>query len=265
MATTSPGQPRVQSLERTFAILETLAGAEELGLVEIATRTGLQPSTVHRLLATLVAHGYAAQSVASGRYMLGYKVAELAAALNRRTERLRMLAHSHLTSIQKVTGESASLTVLEPPNVVYVDQVQGSRSVRMFARIGAAVPAHTTAAGKAMMAFMEAEAVAETVGKKPLRQLTQHTISTLTALHEELETVRRSGYAVDREEHELGVGCVAAPIFNYDASVVAAISVSAPAPRIDATPPAELGELLIDRATTISHALGWSGVRRSPQ
>lgn len=251
-------QPHVQSVERSLGLLETLARVDDLGLIEIAAQAGLQPSTAHRLLATLVAHGYVVQRATNKRYLLGYKLAELADALNRRSERLRLLTNPHLWSIRQATGESASLTMLEPPNVVYVDQVAGTQSVRMFARIGASVPAHTTAAGKAMLASMAADAVAAVVGEEPFAQLTSHTIESYAALDEELKRIRQLGYAVDNEEHELGVGCVAAPIFDHDAHVVAAISVSAPTPRIEASVPSDLGELLMDRAMSISSELGYS-------
>jgi DNA-binding IclR family transcriptional regulator len=254
----SLSQPHVQSVERSLELLETLARVEDLGLVEIAAQAGLQPSTAHRLLATLVAHGYVVQSATNKRYLLGYKLAELADALNRRSERLRSLANPHLRSIRQATGESVSLTMLEPPNVVYVDQIAGTQSVRMFARIGASVQAHATAAGKAMLAFMAPDAVAAVVGEEPFAQLTSHTISSLAALDSELKGIRQLGYAVDNEEHELGVGCVAAPIFDHAALVVAAISVSAPMPRIEVRIPSVLGELLMERATSISSELGWS-------
>jgi len=250
-------QPLVQSVGRSLDLLEALAEPGELGLVELSTRVGLQPSTVHRLLSTLVDRGYAVQSAATGRYLLGYKLIELAGYLNKRTEHLRTLTRPHLTSIQKVTGESANLIVLESPNIVYVDQVEGSRSLRMFARIGAAVPAHATAAGKAILAFMPQAPLGDVFGAEPLPRSTAHTITSLDVLGDELARVLRRGYAIDNEEHETGVGCVAAPIFDYAATPVAAISISAPIQRIHAADPAELGELLMNRAGEISRELGF--------
>ena len=252
-------QPLVQSVGRSFDILEALAGAGEVGLVELAGRAGLQPSTAHRLLSTLADRGYVLQNAHTGRYLLGYKLLELASSVHQRTAHLRALARPHLVSIQKITGETASLTLLEPPSVVYVDQIEGSRSVRMFAHIGAAVLPHTAAAGKAMLAFTPASEVAEICGPEPLEQLTPHTITALSALEDELARVRRRGYAIDNEEHETGVSCVAAPIFDHGGVVRAAISVSAPTPRVHAADTAELGELLTNRAAEISGALGFHG------
>lgn len=247
----------VQSVARSLDVLEALACPGELGLVELASRTGLQPSTAHRLLSTLVERGYALQSRETGRYLLGYKLLELASFVNGRTSHLRALARPHLAIIQKITGETTNLTVLEPPNVVYVDQVEGSRSVRLFTPLGRAVPAHTSASGKAMLAFQPRELVAKIYAEAPLVQLTPRTITTLELLQDELARIRRRGYAIDNEEHEEGVSCVAVPIFDHRRVVQAALSVSGPAPRIHSADTAELGELLMGRAREISSALGF--------
>jgi DNA-binding IclR family transcriptional regulator len=258
MAPRSTRQPPVQSVARTLDILEVLAVLEELPLGEIARRTALQPSTVHRLISTLVERGYVVQNPASGHYLLGFKLTEVANVIARRTEQLRSLALPHLQAIQKGTGETANLTVIERSNIVYLDQVEGSRSVRMHAPIGATVPAHAAASGKAMIAFMPPKLISEILGPEPFDQVTLHTITGLEALGEELARIRRRGYAIDNEEHEPGVGCVAAPIFNHDAGVLAALSVSAPSARIHAADAAELGELIKSRADAVSGALGFT-------
>jgi DNA-binding IclR family transcriptional regulator len=251
--------PRVQSVERSLEILEALAADQQLALGAIAERTGLRPSTAHRLLATLVARGYAVQVRPSGQYMLGYRLAELAGVVDQRSERLRAVARPHLAEIQQATGESANLSVLVAPNAVYLDQVDGTRAVRMSARIGGAVPAHASAAGKAMLAFSTAGSLRELVGGEPLPRLTAATITTLAKLEEQLATVRARGYAIDDEEHEPGVGCVAAPVLNA-ATAVAALSVSAPVQRIRTGDPAALGALLAAQAAAVSRGL--AGVPR---
>ncbi len=126
----------------------------------------------------------------------------------------------------------------------------------MLARIGAAVPAHASAAGKAMLAHTPAARLGELLGAEPLRALTARTITGLAALERELEGVRARGYALDDEEHEAGVGCVAAPVVDHRERALAAISVSAPIQRIHAGDPVRLGMLLADRASAISQALG---------
>src|SRR3954471_9350166 len=153
-------QQRVQSLDRALDLLEALAAADELGVSDIAARTGLVPSTAHRLLGTLVARGYAAQSPASGRYLLGYKLLELTSGLQDRLGRLRAAARPHLEAIQRETGETTNLVVLEGRNIVYVDPVAGTQSVRLFTEVGRAIPAHTSGSGKALLAWRAPEDVA---------------------------------------------------------------------------------------------------------
>src|SRR4051794_35196145 len=141
-------QPRVQSLERALDLLEALAGADDLGVSEIAAQTGLVPSTAHRLLGTLVARGYASQNAASGRYTLGYKLLELTSGLQDRIGRLRAAARPHLEAIQAQTGETTNLVVLEGRDVVYIESVSGTHSVRLHTELGRSIPAHTSAPAK---------------------------------------------------------------------------------------------------------------------
>jgi DNA-binding IclR family transcriptional regulator len=247
----------VQSLERAFDLLEALSAGGELGVTELANRTGLVPSTAHRLLHTLAKRGYVSQSTESGRYLLGYKVVEVASGLEHRLERLRVVARPHLERIQRATGETVNLVVLDADRVVYVDQVEGSRSVRMFTTVGTSVPAHTTGSGKAIMAAGPPETVAALYrGREPLERLTARTLVTLEALEDDFLRIRRRGYALDNEEHEEGVGCVATPVFDHSGRPCAAISVSGPSSRILHANTAELGALLVEHAGEVSATLG---------
>lgn len=248
----------MQSVERAFDLVEALAGGDELGVTELAERTGLVPSTAHRLLATLTKRGYVTQSSASGRYVLGRKVAELASGFEHSLTRLRSAARPQLERVRQATGESANLTVLEGDRVIYVDQVEGTRNVRMFTAVGAAAPAHTTASGKAMLAYGPPEALAALhPDGAQLERLTPRTLTTLEALREDLERIARRGYAIDNEEHEEGVSCVAVPIFDHAGRPCAAISISAPTARIVHANTGELGELLRRHGELISLALGY--------
>jgi IclR family acetate operon transcriptional repressor len=250
-------QPRVQSLDRALDLLEALASAGELGVSELAARTGLVPSTAHRLLATLVERGYAAQSAAGGRYLIGYKLLELAAGLQDRVERLRLAAREHLEAIQVHTGETTNLVVLEGRDVVYVDKVDGTRSVRLFLEVGRAIPAHTSGAGKAILAWRSHEDVAALLGVEPLPRSTPRTITTLDALEEDLTRIRRRGFATDNEEHEEGVACVGTPVFDHRGVSVAALSISGPTPRILNADTADLGALLREHSEAVSLKLGF--------
>lgn len=247
----------VQSLDRAFDLLEALAAAGELGVSDLAARTGLVPSTTHRLLATLAKRGYVTQSSQSGRYLLGYKLVELASGLERRLARLRAVARPHLEGVQRATGETVNLVVLDGEHVVYVDQVEGSRSVRMFTTVGTGALAHTTGAGKAILACGPPERAAALYGaREPLERLTPRTLTTLEALEDDFTRIRRRGYAIDNEEHEEGVGCVATVVYDHTSAPCAAISVSGPSARILHADTGELGALLVQHAGEVSAALG---------
>ncbi len=246
----------VQSVERALDLLEVLSSGEALGVSELASRTGLVPSTAHRLLSTLSRRGYVTQRADSNRYAIGLRVLELASGLEDELAHLRRVARPQLEGVQRATGETANLVVLDGERAVYVDQVQGSRSVRMFTTVGATVLAHTTAAGKAILAFAPPEHIEHLYGKRDdLEQLTPRTLTTVDAFLEDLERTKRRGYAIDNEEHEEGVSCIAAPVLGPGGISQAAISISAPTPRIINAETDELGRLLREHADGASAAL----------
>ncbi len=253
----------VQSVVRSFDLLEAVAAGDEVGLVELSQRTGLQPSTTHRLLATLIACGYVVQNPQTSRYRLSHKVMELAGGPEHRIERLRTAVRPHLVTIRDTTDETTNLCVLDRYTVVYVDQAESSHAVRMLTEIGRRVPAHACGAGKVMLAHQPAEQVAGLAAQEPFQPLTPHTLRTAAELDIELRRARARGYAIDREEFEDGVACVAAPIVGPGGEVLAAISVSGPAARLMRADLAELGRLVVAHAHTISHELGHDGPARA--
>jgi len=247
----------VQSVERAFALLEHVAARDEIGLAELGRETGLRPSTVHRLLATLIRCDYVIQSPATGRYRLSHKVVALAGGPESRVARLRAPARPHLEAIRDATDETTNLVVLEHFSVAYVDQVESSRAVRMFTEIGRRVDAHATGSGKAMLAFRPPKELDVLFAAAPLQELTPHTLTRAEDLRRELERTRSRGFGVDNEEYEAGVGCVGAPILDHEQHASAAISVSAPLARLQQLDIDAVGALLARHTAQLSSELGY--------
>ena len=186
-------------------------------------------------------------------------MAEIAGGLEQGLMRLRAVARPHLERISAQTGETVNLVVLDNNRVVYVDQVEGTRRVRMFTAVGTAALAHTTGAGKAIMAYGDPEvARALYAGREPLERLTPGTLVTVAELEEDFARIRARGYALDEEEHEIGVGCIAAPVFDELGVPVAAISVSGPTTRVLQGDRGELAGLVVRHAGEASAALGYA-------
>jgi IclR family acetate operon transcriptional repressor len=225
----SVGSSGVQSLNRAFDLIEAVADAGgRLSVGELADLVGLPLSTTHRLLQTLVALGYMRQ-LRDRRYALGFRLVPLGAAAHRLvgagTERT-------LSGLVSDLGETANLAILAGDSAEYVAQVPSSHSMRMFTEVGRRVDLHSTGVGKALLAQLTGEEVDTVVRRAGLTQYTANTIGTKDALHAALSVIRERGYALDNEEQEIGVRCVAVAA-PPPMPVGTAISVSGPLARLD--------------------------------
>jgi DNA-binding IclR family transcriptional regulator len=247
----------VQSVERSLDILEALAAAgDEVGVLDLSKRVSLRASTVHRLLATLVLRGYARQNSQTGRYSLGPRALQLSHAFHNGSD-LRAEAHHFLQRLMEESGETANLTILDHAEAVYIDQVPSPHTVRMFAEIGRRVPLHSTGCGKVFLAYLAPAERARLVSEKGLPGDTRHTITTAKELERELAEIRRRGYAVDNQEHDEEVRCVAAPVRDHTGEVTAALSLSGPTTRVTIERVPELGKLLTMICSQLSATLGY--------
>lgn len=240
-----------------MAILEILAEARELGVSEVARRLGLSKGSVHRLLTTLATCGYVEKNPGNDRYRLTYRMFLVG---GRAAERYRLpeLAAPVMEQLALETGENVNLGVLEGRRVINLHRVPGRHPVRLHLDISGGAPAHATGLGKVLLASLPPEALRRLLGRAPLERLTPRTIRTRTALRRELEVVAARGYAVDDEECSLGLRCVAAPIRDARGTVVAAISVAAPAFRLPRERLVSLAAKVMAAAREISGGLGWS-------
>jgi IclR family acetate operon transcriptional repressor len=218
---------RVRSLERAFELLEHLANAGgRLALTELAEVSGLPMPTIYRLMRTLVNRGYVRQEP-SKRYALGPRLIHLGETAGRL---LGSWARPALAGLVDEVGETANMAVLEGDEVVYVAQVPSRHSMRMFTEVGRRVSPHCTGVGKALLAQLPEEQTREIIARTGLPARTPHTITDPQALLEELARIRHRGYALDDEEQEIGVRCVAVPLIGAPAP--AAISISGPDARL---------------------------------
>jgi IclR family transcriptional regulator, acetate operon repressor len=239
----------VQSVDRALGVLEALAASgAPVGVGEVAELTGLPQGTVHRLLATLQQRGYVRRD--HGRkYCLGTGAIRLADAAQRALARS---ARPHLAALVKLSGETANLAVLEGDDVVYVAQISSPHTLRMFAEVGRHVPPHSTAVGKVLLAALPREQARALLRRTGMVARTPATITDLGAFEAELDRVAAQGWAVDEEEQETGVRCVAVPVDGGPGPVVAALSLSGPADRFAGGG----DETLVAQMRRVGHAFG---------
>ncbi len=217
----------VQSVERTFALLDVLSRSERpVGISELTTESGLSLGTVHRLIRTLVDLGYVRQEP-SRTYALGLRFIRLG---ERAASGLAAWSRPLLEEVARALGESVNLAALDRDQVVYLAHVPSPQAMRMFTEVGSRVPAHSTGVGKAMLAQLPRPQAEALLARTELLAATSHTITDYHALIEQLQKAATEGFAIDDEEQELGVRCVAVPILGEEARF--AVSVSGPTSRM---------------------------------
>lgn len=250
--TGEPAQRHVAAVGRAIDVLEALAdGAGALGTNEIARRTGINASTVSRLLATLAAARLVEFVPVSGQYRLGLRLVELANEVLARVD-VRELARPHLQALVETTAETATLSIPGEHAAITVDFVQSSSSVQSVAQIGRPSVAHATATGKVMLAFGDGE-----LPPAPLAAYTRRTIVSHAALAKELERVRRRSWADSVGEREDDLNALAAPVHESSGGLAAIVGLQGPASRFNARARRAALPLLHEHADAISRAFGW--------
>lgn len=219
----------IQSVDRALGILEILAEAHrELPLNEIANRAGLNASTCHHLLATLIARGYVGQTPRTRSYFLGSRITQLSESRLRQFDLLD-LARQELSRLNEITLESVHLAVLQGTALSTLAKIESRLPIRVGSdEVGKADAAHATATGKAILAWLPETEIARVIAQTGLRPFTDKTITSIADLMEDLRQVRRKGYAVDDEEFQPGVVCLGAAIRDHAGAVRGSISCSMP-------------------------------------
>ena len=246
----------IESADRVLRVLESFdPGERDVSLGEIAERVALPKSSVHRLLATLIGHGLVERDPATRRYRLGIRLFELgSAAIHERG--LHSAAHPALERLSSSTGETCHLAVLSGTEAVYVYKLDGPSSIIMSSRVGGRAPCHATSIGKVLAAW-GGEDLFRALSARPLRPYTPNTIATVKAFEAELVRVREQGCALDLEEFEEGLRCVAAPVRDHSARVVAALGVAGPRRRFEDEHLEALVQMVVAAAGDLSRNLGY--------
>ncbi len=245
------------SVARAFAILDILSpqGNTGLALTEAAKQLRMSKSTTHRYLITLEKLG-AVERDEKDRFRLGLKMIELAGLVLSQNN-LQKQGEALINELAARTHETVHLAVPSGTEVVYIAKADSARSIRMFSYIGSKAPMYCTALGKAILAHSSAKLVAEVI-RAGLAPRTPHTITSRQALWDELEKIRLEGFAFDNEENELGVSCVGTPVFDYNARVIGAISISGPTERMSPRR-LEFGPLVRETGLRLSKRMGYPG------
>ncbi len=253
----TPGRYNIQSVDRAIRTLGLLSDGRTWKLSEIGGTLGVSGSTAYRLLTTLESHQYVERDEVGG-YRLGLACIELSRAYADASD-LRRISQPELDRLRDETRETIHLGVLDRLEVVYLEKRHGLHAIGlMSSRIGGRSPAHCTGLGKVLLAFQDPENVRAQYQQLGLRVYTDQTISNLDDLMEHLNLIRRQGYAFDLGEHEPEVRCIAAPVFDSNGAVVAAISVSGPSSRLgQLSDQGQLVERTVDTAQMISRRLGY--------
>lgn len=246
---------RIKVLQKAFRLLNLFNAdeVEELSAPEIAERLGYSQPTVFRILSNLEEEGYLEKNLATGRYRLGMRLFFLGGRV-KPYHFLKSAARPLLSALNQLTGETVHLAVLHKYQVLYLDKIDSKHSVRVVvSQVGNKLPAHCSGVGKAMLAQLPLDGVREAIEEAGLPAFTKNTITTWNLLKVELEKTRIRGFATDEEEVELGLKCVAAPVF-IDAQVVAALSVSIPKERFD-TAALDLPMVVVKAAKDLTRVL----------
>jgi len=245
-----------QSLVRGLSILEGLAAAPGgLALSDIAQVVGLAPSTTHRLLQALHQQGFIAQDAEMGVWHIDAKTFRVGNAFLEARDFVAT-ARPFLHQLTAETEETANLGIRDHGMAVFLAQSESPQMMRMITRLGSRAPLHASGVGKALLAWLPRDEVERILHTRGLDKVTPNTLDTPARLRDALGEIRRQGYACDREEHAIGLNCVAATLHDENGLPLAAISVSGPAARIPEARLAELGGLVSRAAREITARLG---------
>lgn len=252
-----PSRNRINSVRNAARILKAFTPAKpNWGVSDLARHLELSTSSTHRLLSTLADEAVLEQDAQTGRYRLGLSVFDLAAAIPSQRS-LHEAVLVSMTELRSRTGETVQVGVLDGREVVYVERLDSPNTLRVFTKLGRRAHAHCTSSGKALLAFIPKPQREQILTGWELPKRTEYTITDIDHLRKDLAKVRRRGYAENRQESEVGVVSIAAPIRDEGGSVVASLSLAGPSERMDPNHQ-PYADAVTAFARNVSMQLGWT-------
>jgi len=248
----------LKSVRKALQIFELFTiDTPELSISDLVRKLSMPKVSVYRFLRVLLKSSFITQDRQTKKYRLGIKIFELGSIVLRNFD-LREVAFPLIVELSKRSGETVHLGVLDNQQVVSIEGVESDQSLRISLPVGKRVYLHSTGIGKAILAFLTDQEIQEIVRQKGLLRFTNNTIIHFDQLMKEIQLIKKRGYAIDNEENEHGIRCVAAPIFDVNKQVVASISISGPSVRIPHSRIPELSSMVIETSQKISKAHGVS-------
>ncbi len=249
----------IQSADRIFAIMEALAEHGSMRIIDLSEQLGLHKSTVHRLLASLISMGYVTQNEASGAYALTYKLVEMSGKIIKNTDILNLI-RPYAEKLSNECEETVHFVKKTGNSVLYIEKLESqsvkARSFRLSSQVGLTRPMYCSGVGKVIMAYLPDDEVKAIWDSSDIEKKTDHTITDFDLMKKELALIRKKGYALDNEENELGIRCIAVPVFDYHDTPQYALSISTLISRMPDERLDELSRLLLSTASEISRVLG---------
>ncbi|MGH0053093.1 MAG: IclR family transcriptional regulator [Sphaerochaetaceae bacterium] len=240
---------------RTIIILEALSKHQSINLEQLSKETGLPKATLLRFLSTLVTLGYVYRDK-SDLYSLTLKMFSIGSHGLEHIDLIHV-ANPIAQQLCDTLGETVHMGVLEGDKAVYVLKKESSFTIRMYSRVGKAIPLYCTAIGKVLLSDLEEDTLKEYLSQVKLKPFTPNTITDSEVLKSELQQIREQGWASDNEEHEMGTLCIGAPIRDYTGSVVAAMSVSWPLFRFNPEEQHHITKSILETCKSLSRIMGW--------
>ena len=249
----------IQSADRIFAILEALAEHGSMRIIDLSELLDLHKSTVHRLLASLISMGYVTQNELTGSYALTYKLVEMSGKILKNADILNLI-RPYAEQLSNSCDETIHFVKKTGNNVLYLEKLESqsvkSRSFRLSSQVGLTRPMYCSGVGKVILAYLPDQEVEQIWNSSDIVKKTAYTITDFGQFKKELKAIRSRGYALDNEENELGIRCIAVPVFDYHDTPQYALSISTLVSRMPDERLEELSGQLIAAPKEMSRVLG---------